>query len=131
MKISINISVLALLISLGVLGLFSFKTYREQSQEIEFMQMSVIESVVSGGAGRSRMITINDKGEMKEEKLENFFSVTGINFRNVRFNDNMITERISKYTNEGWILDDVSTGVYGGNKGTGIFLTRYIFKRNK
>ena len=51
MKISINISVLALLISLGVLGLFSFKTYREQSQEIEFMQMSVIESVVSGGAG--------------------------------------------------------------------------------
>ena len=71
---------------------------------------------------------MKDNGEMLEEKLENLFSVSGINFKNVRFNDNMVTERISKLTNSGWTLENVATSAYGTEKTSGIYLTRYLFK---
>jgi hypothetical protein len=96
------------------------------------MQMTAIESVVPGGLGRSRLITQNADGTMQEINLENFFSMVGINFGNIRNNDRVITERIEKLANDGWELEFVNTGVYsGGDKGTGIFITRYMFKRPK
>ena len=84
-----------------------------------------------GGMGRSKMITVTDKGAMGEVKLENFFSMVGINFENIRMNDNMITNKIADLTNEGWTLKFVNTGVYGADKSTGIYITRYIFSRQK
>ncbi len=95
----------------------------------EFLQVTTIESVVPGGLGRSRMITINDKGEMEEVKLENFFSMVGINFKNIRSNDQMITEKITELTKAGWKLEHVTPGVYAADKSTGIFITRYLFMR--
>lgn len=104
--------------------------------QYEFTQVTVIESVVPAGLGRSRMITIGPNGQMEEIKLENFFSLTGINFSNVRENDQAITNKISVMYQEGWELQDVTSGVYGsgtvgeaGGNNTGIFMTRYLFKR--
>lgn len=97
----------------------------------EFLQVTAVESVVPGGLGRSRLITIGEAGKMDEVKLENFFSMVGINFENIRMNDKMITDKISYLTSQGWELKHVSTGVYAADKSTGIFITRYTFAKAK
>lgn len=97
----------------------------------EFLQMTTIESVVPGGLGRSRMISTGPDGKIEEVQLENFFSMVGINFGNIKENDQKITTKINSLANEGWELMHVNSGVYGADKSTGIFVTRYIFKRAK
>jgi hypothetical protein len=86
---------------------------------------------VPGGIGRSRMISIDDKGMMEETKMKNFFSMAGINFGNIRENDLSITTKIQELSSEGWELYDVTSGVFSGNENnsTGIFITRYLFKK--
>jgi hypothetical protein len=124
------ITVLALGLTTLILG---FKNIDDQpvQPQYEWNQVTVIESVVSGGMGRSRMISTDDKGQMQEEKLQNFFSMTGINFGNVQENDLKITNMVSTLSAEGWVLYDVTSGVYAADKSTGIFITRYMFKREK
>jgi hypothetical protein len=95
----------------------------------EFMQITTIESVVPGGLGRSRMITQDASGKMEEVKMENFFSLVGINFENVRNNDRMITAKLTEMERTGWKLEHITTGVYGAETSTGIFITRYLFKK--
>tara|TARA_B100000809_G_C15038042_1_gene494494 strand:- start:466 stop:879 length:414 start_codon:yes stop_codon:yes gene_type:complete len=130
--ISLN-SVIAFVLGAVTLTLiFSFNnSIKTEHTQYEYLQISVIESVVKAGAGRSRMVSIKDNGEILEEKLENLFSISGISFKNVRFNDNTVTERISKLINEGWELENVVTGAYGTDKTAGIFLTRYLFRKTK
>ena len=126
----IIISVLALGLTTLILG---FKNIDDQpvQPQYEWNQVTVIESVVSGGMGRSRMISTDDTGKMQEEKLQNFFSMTGINFGNIQENDLKITNMVSTMSAEGWLLYDVTSGVYAADKSTGIFITRYMFKREK
>jgi hypothetical protein len=95
----------------------------------QYMQMTTVESVVPGGFGRSRLITTDDKGSEQEIDLENFFSLVGINFGNIRNNDKISTSKISDLVKEGWELSNVTSGVYSADKSTGIFITRYIFKK--
>ncbi|MCH8331262.1 MAG: hypothetical protein IH946_07755 [Bacteroidetes bacterium] len=97
--------------------------------QFEYMQFTTIESVIPAGLGRSRMITTDENGEVEEKKMKNFFSAVGINFKNIKENDEMITDQITKYSKEGWSLYLVTTGVYGADKSNGIFITRYLFKR--
>lgn len=97
----------------------------------EFRQVTAIESVVPGGLGRSRLLTTDKDGNLNEIKLENFFSLVGINFGNIKENDKTITNMIEGMYAENWTLENVSTGVYGAEKSTGIFITRYLFKREK
>ena len=96
----------------------------------EFTLITTIESVVPGGLGRSRMITTTSDGKLKETPLENFFSLVGINFGNVRQNDQAITDKITEMTKDGWNLENINSGVYSADKSTGIFITRYLFKRD-
>lgn len=97
----------------------------------EFQLVTTIESVVPGGLGRSRMISTTSDGTMKETPMENFFSLVGINFGNVRQNDQAITDKITQMTKDGWELVNTTSGVYSADKSTGIFITRYLFKRDK
>ena len=96
----------------------------------EFTLVTTIESVVPGGLGRSRMITTNSDGKMKETSMENFFSLVGINFQNIRDNDQSITDKITAMTKDGWVLVNTTGGVYSGEKATGSFITRYLFRRD-
>lgn len=112
--------------------LFSFKNPEPpQVESIAWLQLTTVESVVPMGIGRSRMITLDNNGKMEEVKLNNFFSAVGINFGNIRDNDQIITDKISSLTNDGWTLYDITSGVYSGNdnKSAGIFITRYLFKK--
>lgn len=118
-----------IILIIAVTGSILFFSFKPEDSTPEFLQITAIESVVPGGLGRSRLISVDSKGELKEEKLENFFSMVGINFGNVRENDQAITKKITELTLQGWELESVNTGVYGAEKSTGIFITRYLFKR--
>jgi hypothetical protein len=98
-------------------------------QTFEYYQMTTVESVVPGGLGRSRLIMTDPNGKMEEIKMENFFSMVGINFENIRSNDQLISDKINDLAREGWELSNVSAGAYGHEQSTGIFITRYMFKR--
>ena len=118
-----------------------------RAQKYEYLQVSSIESVIPGGLGRSRLIAQYPGGKEEEIKLKNFFSVTGINFNNVRKNDDDIASFITQLSESGWELHHISTGTYssasvgtGGGIGkigggvsanVGIFITRYLFRHQK
>ncbi len=111
-------------------GLVVFYGFRPPSapQAYTWRQFSTIESVVPGGMGRSRII-ISDEGDQEIGKdLQNFYSMVGINFKNIANNDRLIVDNINQWTNEGWELTNVTTGVQSGEK-NGIFITRYLFRK--
>lgn len=145
-----------LLIVLAVC-LFSFL---DATAQVEYKIVTSVESIVPNGLGRSRMISANDKKDYQEfttsqteednsrnkskradirvkafdeTKLLNFYNLGGIRFQNIAANDAIITSKINTMIEEGWDLAFVSSAVEseaGKGDGKGIFITRYIFKRN-
>ena len=131
------------------------------SAQIEFKVVTSVESIVPMGLGRSRLISGNEEKDYKEytstqteddngrnksdrseirvkdfdeTKLLNFYNVAGIRFQNIAANDALITSKINTMIQEGWELAFVTSAVEsdsGKGDGNGIFITRYIFKRNK
>lgn len=105
----------------------------------EYKVVTVVESIVPGGLGRSRMVdakepanyrdlttsrvkgTKSDQGDIKrddvkidafdETKLLNFYSLVGINFQNIASNDAVITSKLNDLAREGWTLVFVTSGV--------------------
>ena len=105
----------------------------------EFKVITVVESIVPGGAGRSRIIEtqseidVNDfttertdgkkSGQkdikrsdakvekFKESKLLNFYSLAGINFQNIASNDALISSKLNQMSQDGWELAFVIGGV--------------------
>lgn len=122
--------ILVAFILVSIVGFYGFKQSDEQ-KNTSWLQITAIESVVPAGIGRSRMISIDENGKMEEIKMKNFFSFAGINFGNIRENDLKITTKIQELSNEGWELYDVTSGVFSGNENNsnGIFITRYLFKK--
>jgi len=69
---------------------------------------------------------------LNETKLVNFFSIGGINFRNIASNDAVITSKLNSLAQQGWELAYVTSAVEsnaGKDDGEGIFVTRFIFRR--
>lgn len=97
----------------------------------EFMQINTVESVIAGGLGRSKMIITNPDGSQKESDLENLFSMTGINFKNIRKNEDGLVKTLKSYTDEGWKLEHVTSLTLSQNDSGagGIFMTRYLLSR--
>ncbi|NNC69576.1 MAG: hypothetical protein HKN90_02015 [Flavobacteriaceae bacterium] len=69
----------------------------------------------------------------EETKLLNFYNLGGIRFQNIAANDAVITSKINTMIAEGWEMAFVTSAVESAGKGdgNGIFITRYIFRRNK
>lgn len=113
-------------------GLVAFFSFRAAPTGYTWRQFSTIESVVPGGMGRSRII-ISDAGDQEIGKdLLNFYSMMGINFKNIANNDRLIVDNINQWQSEGWELFTVTAGVQSpsGELGsTGIFITRYLFRK--
>jgi opacity protein-like surface antigen len=98
----------------------------------QFMQITTIESVVGGGMGRSKMITTLSDGTQKESEMNNLFSITGINFKNISQNETNILTALKTYTDEGWKLVQVTPlSLSPGNSSSGIFMTRYLLAKPK
>lgn len=132
-----------------------------QAQQVEFKVVTIVESIVPSGLGRSRMITSDEARDHKEftsnrseeddsrnkssrddirlknfeeTKLLNFYNIAGIRFQNIAANDAIITSKMNEMSKEGWDLAFVTSGVEsdsGKDDGKGIFITRMIFKRVK
>ncbi len=105
----------------------------------DYKIVTVVESIVPMGIGRSRIIETkedlnadrfttereqgndSDQGkisrkelkamEFEETKLLNFFSGVGINFRNIASNDALIASKINQLLSEGYTLQFVTSGV--------------------
>ena len=140
MKDSIKTFSIAAFAALIVLAGFAFKSAptpapAPQTTTYEYFQFSTIESVIPGGLGRSRILTTDASGQLLEKDLKNFYSMVGLNFKNIAKNDNAIVERINDYSNEGWELFNVVTGSHAqtsdGSSSGGLFITRYLFRRSK
>jgi hypothetical protein len=144
---------------LGLLALAT--TFTVNAQSVEYTVITSVESIVSSGLGRSRLLSSNAERnyqdftssqtsedntrnkskrsdvrvkDFEETKLLNFFNIGGIRFQNIVANDALITSKINTMVSEGWDLAFVTSGVESdGGKGdsSGIYITRYIFKRNK
>jgi hypothetical protein len=96
----------------------------------KFMQITTIESVVSGGFGRSKMVITKEDGSQEERDMENLFSLTGINMKNIKSNESDILRTLKAYTDNGWKIEQVTPLTLSpGNNGAGIFMTRYLLTK--
>ena len=85
------------------------------------------------GRNKSKRGDIRVK-DFEETKLLNFYNIGGIRFQNIVANDAVISSKLVAMAEEGWELAFVSSSSEsdaGKDDGQGIFVTRYIFKRNK
>lgn len=106
------------------------QTTETATPQYEYKMFTTIESVVPGGLGRSRIISTDKDSQIQEKELENFFSLVGINFKNIQNNDVVIVGKINDLAKDGYEFYQAVPGVYsGGEKGNGIFITRYIFRK--
>jgi len=115
----------------------NYTTAQEQSPQ--YKVITIVESIVPMGLGRSRIVETKsevnagdfttertdgkdskqgkiDRGDAKidafaETKLLNFYSGVGINFQNIASNDAIITSKINELSKEGWRLAFVNSGV--------------------
>jgi len=113
-------------------------TFDMQAQS-NYKVVTIVESIVPGGIGRSRMVEEKSpldhsgfttertdgkkskqrgvkRGDAKvdkfvETKLLNFYSMVGINFQNVASNDALISSKINEMAQDGWNLKFVTSGV--------------------
>lgn len=99
----------------------------------QYLQMTTIESVVAGGLGRSRVLFTPEFKGTKEAQMENLFSLTGINVKNVQANEETILRYLTEVSAEGWELVQTipltQTLTSAGSTNQGIFLTRYLFRK--
>ena len=105
----------------------------------QYKMITVVESIVPGGLGRSRLIETKTDVDINkfttertdgktskqrnvkrrdakidafsEAKLLNFYSLAGINFQNIASNDALISSKINELVSQGWILNFVVSGV--------------------
>lgn len=126
----------------------------------QFKVITSVESIVPSGLGRSRIVDAqedknfeeftseqseedNTRNKSKREeirvknfeetKLLNFYNIAGIRFQNIAANDAVISSKLTAMATDGWELVFVTSGVEadaGQNDGQGIFITRYVFKKD-
>lgn len=95
----------------------------------EWRVVTVVESVVPGKLGRSKVLTMDSNGATSEVEIQNIFSLTGINFANLQTNNRSVTDLLAKNSADGYELVEVVPGNFGDNNSQGIFMTRFIFKK--
>ena len=124
-----QIFVLGLSIAM-IVSIFAFNT---PSPSYEYMAFTTIESIVPGGAGRSRMLIDGGDGELDEQKIKNLYSMMGIKMENIFQNDQDVVSKLNDLSDEGWELAFSNTGVQSPTDGgsSGIYCTRYILRRVK
>ena len=112
-----------------------------EAQVYEYQVITSVESIISSGLGRSRLISSNENRNYKdftttrtdgkkvkdkrnksdrsdirvknfdETKLLNFFNIAGIRFQNIAANDAVITSKINTMSSDGWELAFVTSAV--------------------
>lgn len=98
----------------------------------KFMQITTIESVIGGGFGRSKMIITKEDGTQEDRDMENLFSMTGMNLKNIKTDESEILKTLKTYTDQGWKIEQATPLTLSpGNNGAGIFMTRYLLSKTE
>lgn len=146
---------------LALLLIVALLSFVDINAQVEYKVITSVESIVPSGLGRSRIVSASEERDYKdftssrseeddernksdrseirvknfeETKLLNFYNIGGIRFQNIAANDAVVSSKINSMIEEGWELAFVTSAVEsdgGKDDGQGIFITRYIFKRNK
>ena len=121
---------LSLIIAIAFIG----NTYAQEIKTDtpkQFMQITTVESVLAGGLGRSKMIITNPDGTQRDSEMENLFSLVGINFKNIKENEDKVVRTLKEYTNAGWKVEHVTSLTLSQNDSGagGIFMTRYLLSK--
>ncbi len=125
----------------------------------QYKVVTSVESIVPSGLGRSRIINAQEEKDHKaytstqteedntrnkskrkeirvkdfeETKLLNFYNIAGIRFQNIAANDALLTSMMNDMAEDGWELAFVTSSVEsdaGDGDNQGIFITRYVFKK--
>ena len=114
--------------------------FTEAAAQTEYKVITVVESIVPMGMGRSRIVEATTEMEyeqfttertegkdggkqgkvkrgdakiegLRETKLLNFYSGVGLNFQNIASNDALITSMLNNMSKKGWELFSVAAGV--------------------
>ncbi|MEM7511481.1 MAG: hypothetical protein AAF388_11145 [Bacteroidota bacterium] len=117
----------------------TFFAFESAHAQTEYKVITMVESIVPGGLGRSRLIEnkaelnideytterTNGKnsgmgsvkrkdakiGAFAESKILNLYTLVGLNFQNIASNDALITSKLNQLSAEGWELAHVVSGV--------------------
>ncbi len=142
-----------------IFGTIAQNESENTTPKFEVKVITSVESIVPMGLGRSRLISANAERDYKEfsseqteedntrnkskrkdirvkdfeeTKLLNFYNIGGIRFQNIAANDAVISSKLTSMLANGWDLIFVTSAVEsdaGETDEQGIFITRYIFKR--
>lgn len=125
-----NKNLIIVLALFACLPFFFAATYTNEkpAADSQWLQVTLIESTVGGG-GRSRILMVDSDGNESEINCQNLFSVTGVNFKNIKQNNRTIVDVIADKAAAGWQLQSTSTGALGGGGSNGIYMTRYLFRK--
>jgi hypothetical protein len=123
--------IVVLIVALAFTSNLSAQELKSEPGSKQFMQITTVESVVAGGLGRSRMIITGPDGSQKDAELNNLFSMTGINFKNIKENEDNLIKTLKTYTDDGWKLEQVTSLTLSQNDSGagGIFMTRYLLSK--
>ena len=120
---------------IACMGFFAFRPAEKEQKtnSLEFMTVATVESIIPGGLGRSRILVSYDNGKTEDAKMQNLYSIGGINMGNIQENGVTVTSKLAELTAEGWVLESTVSGVQSPSQGVnqGIFLTRYLLSREK
>lgn len=129
MKKHISYALLGALVTIASFALYSFKKPAEDKKS-KIVVITTAESLVGGGAARSRMLIYED-GKSEELKIENLYSLVGLNLANLKGNDASISEKLESYTNQGYTIISSNASVTAESGGTsGLMITRYVLKKD-
>ena len=153
--------IITIFAAIGAIAIITaFTSQTEPVKVYEFETVTIVESLIQNGLGRSRMIsktedvdyreatTIRKEDGKKEKsdkkrseirtyafeetKLLNFYNVAGIRFNNIATNDAMVKSKLNEMSAQGWELVFVTSGVESADKERdAIFITRYHFRKEK
>jgi hypothetical protein len=125
-----------IILAVAIIGAF----FTEAAAQTEYKVVTVVESIVPMGMGRSRIVEATTQVEyeqfttertegkdgrkqgkvkrgdakiegLRETKLLNFYSGVGLNFQNIASNDALITSMLNSMSKDGWELFTVAAGV--------------------
>lgn len=155
-----KINIITLCVTLIATAFIAY-SFKPVNKGYEFKTITIVESLVPNGVGRSRIINAlaprdykeftkvmssddkgrnkSDRGDLRvenyeETKLLNFYNVGGIRFQNIAANDAVVDSRINAFLDEGWEIIDINTGVEafaGSGDKNALFITRFYFKKPK
>jgi hypothetical protein len=128
-------STVLLAVAMGLIITVSSFSKKPSATKVKVMQLTSVESLVGGGMARSRLISSDAQGKLEEQELGHFYSLVGIKFDNIKYNDATIAGKLEGYLNDGWELVSTNStfgaraSSNGNNGDNGIIITRYVLKK--